>query len=434
MSDDGGPVFRPFSVDPRSFRPIAPGEERDCFDLLSDASMFRHMNPENIMKIVQQMESVEVRHGQILLQQGEPTKRAYLLSKGVCSRHRVEDGQTHIIDESGRQVFASLHLINEDPTFSTVVCKSDTCSLYSITSSKFNDVLNKNPEVSREVIVSLAREVRRNITVKRTPLFEQHPKALKSPLLVYSIAAGVESFFRSALNTILNAHLAGQRITGFSSLFPNMHQQFIIRIMYINGFKGIRSYLDNHVDPETIDPRISPAFGSFLIAITPGVCMTPISSLLEAANVTQNTEPLWRRWTRGLVPRGCREIIFGIGLNQLSDWFEERLPFIANDQLRNAAGSLMAGVASGYCSHVVHNLCTLKLMFPNQSYGQHFETLAGKWLPAVTDFGIAPERRLQVSQILAVFAPRGLMIRTSQIVGSFIILNGVIAALSHKNL
>jgi hypothetical protein len=33
-----------------------------------------------------------------------------------------------------------------------------------------------------------------------------------------------------------------------------------------------------------------------------------------------------------------REILFGVGLNQLSDYFEERFPFIGNAQLRNAAG------------------------------------------------------------------------------------------------
>ena len=32
------------------------------------------------------------------------------------------------------------------------------------------------------------------------------------------------------------------------------------------------------------------------------------------------------RWMRGLVPRAAREVIFGIGLNQLSDYCEERVP------------------------------------------------------------------------------------------------------------
>ena len=109
-------------------------------------------------------------------------------------------------------------------------------------------------------------------------------------------------------------------------------------------------------------------------AITPGLCMTPMSSLLEASNAGHsNPEPLSQRWTRGLVPRAAREVIFGIGLNQLSDYCEERVPsFVEGQALRTAGGSLMAGVLCGYLSHVVHNMSTLKLMNPNKTYGEHF--------------------------------------------------------------
>jgi len=197
-------------------------EERDAFDLCSSATMFRSMNPENLLKVVHQMEAVTVPHGEVVLRQGEPTKRCFVLSKGECQRTRVQsDGQTHIIEETGRMVFASLHLINEDPSFSTVTCKSETCHFYSLTSNKFNDVLQEHPDVAKEVIVSLSREVRRGITINRTPLLEQHPKRLKLPFLVYSVAAGIESFYRSALNTTLNLHLAGQKPTSILQLFPN---------------------------------------------------------------------------------------------------------------------------------------------------------------------------------------------------------------------
>jgi hypothetical protein len=43
-----------------------------------------------------------------------------------------------------------------------------------------------------------------------------------------------------------------------------------------------------------------------------------------------------------------------------------------NQAARNALGSLSAGVMSGYMSHVVHNMSTLKLMNPDKTYKQHF--------------------------------------------------------------
>ncbi|CAM9719730.1 unnamed protein product, partial [Hapterophycus canaliculatus] len=36
----------------------------------------------------------------------------------------------------------------------------------------------------------------------------------------------------------------------------------------------------------------------------------------EACNAEANKEPLSRRWMRGMVPRGGREMMFGIGINQ----------------------------------------------------------------------------------------------------------------------
>ena len=64
-------------------------------------------------------------------------------------------------------------------------------------------------------------------------------------------------------------------------------------------------------------------------ALLPGVLMTPLSSVLEACNADHmNKEPLYRRWLRGIVPRTAREIIFGLGLNNLTDFMEERVPCV----------------------------------------------------------------------------------------------------------
>jgi hypothetical protein len=161
-----------------------------------------------------------------------------------------------------------------------------------------------------------------------------------------------------------------------------MHIQVPIRILYINGFKGIRSFLDNNVRDilEISNSQIKPDDYQYphltrlAAAIIPGLCMTPMSSILEASNAGHsNPESMSTRWLRGTVPRAAREVIFGIGLNQLSDYCEERVPSVVQGQaLRTAGGSLLAGMLCGYLSHVVHNMSTLKLMNPNLSYGEHF--------------------------------------------------------------
>jgi hypothetical protein len=162
------------------------------------------------------------------------------------------------------------------------------------------------------------------------------------------------------------------------------------------------------------------------VAIAPGLIMTPMSSILEATNAgVQNPEPLLRRALRGLAPRALREIIFGIGLNQLSEYCEERVPpAIENPVLRTAVGSLFAGTVSGYLSHVPHNLSALKLMAPKKTYLQHFQSLMNNWKPKLKS--LPPNLQTPASAVCAVVLPRGMLIRTSQIVGSFVILNGLI--------
>jgi len=267
-------------------------------------------------------------------------------------------------------------------------------------------------------------EIRSHTKSHRTPLLQQTgPK--QTPVYAVSIAAGVESFYRSALNAILNQQLTGVKMV---SLFPNMEIQLPTRILYINGFKGIRAYLDTNVNPDTYQNPTAVRLGT---AITPGLCMTPVSSILEAVHAGHaNSMPLYKRWMSGLVPRTGREIIFGVGLNQLSDYCEERIPrVVENPYLRNAFGSLSAGVMSGYMSHVVHNLSVLKLMNPNKTYRQHFAEYCKKAETRVPSY-VPSNFKSAASVLFACLLPQGVHIRTSQIVGSFIILNGTIGAIT----
>ncbi|CAM9114610.1 unnamed protein product [Sphacelaria rigidula] len=204
-------------------------------------------------------------------------------------------------------------------------------------------------------------------------------------------------------------------------MFPMFHVQIPTRVLYINGFKTIRSTLNDYVNP--VDYAYPDAV-RLASALTPGIMMTPVSSILEACNATSNPEPLRRRWMRGLVPRGAREMIFGIGINQLSDACEERVT-IQNAFARTAVGSMVAGVVSGYLSHIPHNVSTLKLLQPELSYREIFTAMVDanvsrtprEWLPGA---------RRAVATVLTVVLPKGCLIRTAQICGSFMIINGTI--------
>ena len=265
-----------------------------------------------------------------------------------------------------------------------------------------------------------------------------------------------------------------------STLFPNMHVQIPTRVLYINGFKASRQFLAEAVDNRIDDSMPLYQRQAMLLApaLLPGIIMNPISGVLEACNAGHtNPEPLWRRSLRGFFPRmgeslnsgpgisslvlaakiaetakfltapcSCllpaatsdayspgREVVFGIGLNQFADYCEERVPDqIDSKILRNAIGSIVAGVVAGYFSHVPHNLSTMKLLQPHISYSDHIATLIRKSesrIPAGTP--LAGSRSL--AAFFAFVMPQGLFIRSTQIVGSFVLLNGISHLLDIQN-
>eukprot|EP00536_Pseudo-nitzschia_multiseries_P012104 jgi/Psemu1/207730/e_gw1.445.26.1 len=237
------------------------------------------------------------------------------------------------------------------------------------------------------------------------------------------VAAGMESYYRSALNAQVNRVLTGVK----AELFPNMHIQVPMRVAYIAGFKGLRAYMDRFNEEDTPLDIFWKRLG---ITIAPGIIMTPLSSVLEASNAGHlNKEPMTTRWMRGITARCGREILFGLGLNQLSDYFQERLQFPDRPIMSNMVGSLMGGVVSGYLSHVPHNLSTYKLLEPHRSYPDLYLNAHGTGAAvtgattAIVNYSASQQA---VRFMAATIFPRGLMVRTVQIVGSFIILNGTI--------
>jgi hypothetical protein len=91
-------------------------------------------------------------------------------------------------------------------------------------------------------------------------------------------------------------------------------------------------------------------------------------------------------------------------------------------------GSLVAGVAAGYLSHIPHNLSTLKLMDPSKSYLTHFNDLAAKNSARLPQT-MSSSSRSAAATALTLLMPAAIGVRTTQIVGSFMILNGTIVAL-----
>jgi len=421
-------ITRPAKETPGSRLDMNEEDEANCLHLLQHAEMFTKVPPEDLRKIAKKITARQVEPQEPLMIQNQATDRFFLLQSGEIKRtyQEPDTGKWHTVEFAIQaKTVNSMRIFSGEPAFSTVKCVSpDGCKVYQMLRNDFLQTLRENPMVTTKIAEGLCEQLRNGSKTFHTPLLEQ----LASPEVNYpavSIAAGIESYYRSALNAVLNAKLTGVK----AELFPNMHIQVPVRVAYIAGFKGLRAFLDQYVTPETHD---YPNAVRLAAAITPGVIMTPISSVLEASNAGHmNSESMTTRWMRGALTRGGREIIFGVGLNQMTDYCEERVAPLCNGNvmLANAIGSLLAGIVSGYLSHVPHNMSTLKLLEPQTSYAKLYKRFVDKSVPPAIETLVADWPATAKSVTRTAFAtlfPRGVMIRTTQIVGSFMILNGTI--------
>jgi len=437
---------------------LSKDDEKLCQNMLKECEMFHLLSGNQLETLAKNMRVLPLKRNEVFVNQGSPVTSFYLLKDGEIRREFLDPdtGKKHTIEfEIKANSVNTMRVLSADLAQSTIKCNHNTCTLYEMPRQKLIKLLlNEQPDIGVGIANSLSSHIRETSKKYRTPLLEQKQQIIQSVPAVM-IAAGIESYYRSALNAQVNRALTGVK----ADLFPNMHIQVPMRIAYIAGFKGLRAYMD-HLDDEDESADIvsidtegendvatrSKFWRRLGIAIAPGIIMTPLSSVLEASSAGHmNKEPMATRWMRGITARCGREILFGLGLNQLSDYFQERWRYPDSPMLSSMVGSLMGGVVSGYLSHVPHNISAYKLLEPHRSYPDLYKNVfVERSVPPFLERYLTKQAHMQgngvaasgavnysssqqaVRFIAATIFPRGLMVRTVQIVGSFIILNGTI--------
>lgn len=413
-------------------RELTEAEVNNAKDLLAQSAMFNSCTKDKLGEVARTMTKRTYSRGEDITVQGSPVDRFWVMATGHARRLRTEEDGVlrHVDSKKCGGTISSLSVIEGARTYATARCVTKQCIAYTMNRQQIMDMLAKDPLLQRGVMESLSARIRQNLYFK-TPLLHQR-SGNDVNFLAVGIAAAAESYPRSALNAVLNQRLTGVR----GSLFPNMGVQIPTRVVYISGFKGLRALIDRNVDFEKYESSQARLFTRITAAIAPGLIMTPVSSILEASNAGHsNPEPLLRRSFRGTLPRGLREILFGVGLNQMSDFFTERYRNYLNSSAAISAGSITAGIVSGYLSHVPHNMSSLKLLQPSLTYRQVFRKFVDKSAPDhFVPKGIHDGIRNPLRVGLACLFPRGVLVRTAQICVSFVILNGVIKGIENDQL
>ena len=398
--------------------------EKEAIHALKRSILFDDLNDADLRIVAVYMERSELPRGAILQREDERTEAMHVVVDGTVLRTRIIDGVLHQIQTDMCSVsVGGLHLCDGTPSFASAMCTSD-CVVLTCTRDRYHALLHDNPHLALQLVSTLSRKLRLAHTHVRTPLLEQQSAPMS--LTAGSLAALMEMIYRFAFLAWATPHRV-------RDLIPTIPLQVLTRGVYIYGLKHMRVIIDQNVDV-----RVSshPAALRLSLACAPGLAMSPFSSLLESLHAEKsaqkNSESLYLRARRGFVPRCAREVLFGLGLNQLSDYYEERVPRVVHQtQIRNALGSLSAGITVAYFSHIFHILSTMKMAHGFCSYAELWRILVEqRMVDALPFIRILNEKqRRRVGTISTVLMPRGVLLRGAQISGSFIIINGFIKLL-----
>lgn len=390
---------------------------------LKGTVMFANANDDAVQFLADRMQRVEFKAGTSIVREGCEIQDAYVIYSGDVRRTTSDGGKLFIHSTFCNKSIGLLHFYNRSHTSRfNAECLTDVTA-FRLKRDDLDEALARFPPLAKSIISDLSFYIRQHTKRTTTPLIEQ--RSYRVSIVATSVAAFVESFYRSFMNNFINMAITGK--TG--PWFPHMHIQAPVRVVYINGVKQIRAHLDG------VDLSGNPyaTYYRMLFTMIPGIVMCPFSSILEASNAIGNTESLTVRWTRGFAPRLAREILFAMGMNQLADFFTERYySGVENRHLRNACGSITAGICSGYLSHMPHILSTKKLCEPHRHYNDLFAEVWKAQLSRVPVF-LPEQSKPTAAKIMAVMFPLGCIRRSLQISGTFIVINGITYALRDKN-
>ena len=193
-------------------------DTRSCERILSGCEMFQKVPPKLLSQVVGNMTTRIVNKNEKFVIQGRPVDSFHLLESGEIQRKTIDkQGRSHKVEFAIKaQSINTMRVISGEDSFATVKCVSEKCKLYEMKRDVFLKMLEQNPELSTSILEGLCEQLRIGSKKFATPLLEQQNKDDVNVPAV-SIAAGIESYYRSALNSMLNARLTG--IKGDWSVF-----------------------------------------------------------------------------------------------------------------------------------------------------------------------------------------------------------------------
>lgn len=127
---------------------------------LRSVPIFKNMSPEDLMKLAEIASPAEYPAGKIIFKKGDPGDVLCVVVKGKVE---IRDSGHVIATEVPNDFFGELALFDHEPRSADAVCIDDT-ELLEIGGADLESLMERRPEIAREIIRVLAKRLRRTTT------------------------------------------------------------------------------------------------------------------------------------------------------------------------------------------------------------------------------------------------------------------------------
>ncbi len=123
---------------------------------LRSVPVFKELSPEDLMKLAEIATSSHHPGGTVIFREGDPGDVLCMVVSGLVA---IRDGQTVIATQKPHDFFGELALFDQEPRSADAVAIEDTV-LLEIGGADLDAVMERRPEIAREIIRVLARRLR----------------------------------------------------------------------------------------------------------------------------------------------------------------------------------------------------------------------------------------------------------------------------------
>ena len=144
----------------RARQDVARGDElARCFDALRAIPLFRHLSVEELVQVLDAMQTVKYRAGEAVVSEGIAGQELFVVVDGAVT---VERAGKVLAKLSAGSHFGEISLLSARPRSASVRCMTDVTAL-SIDRARFLSLLRRYPELGMKLLWTLAQVLSRRL-------------------------------------------------------------------------------------------------------------------------------------------------------------------------------------------------------------------------------------------------------------------------------